>query len=291
MPHSKATALATKAEGEPMNILKRGDTGYPVRDLQKKLNEFGANLIVDGWFGEKTEQAVIQFQLKHNLPPVGQVGPRTQAALQGVNREKLITRQAIITAAELLNVEPAAVGAVAQVESAGSGFFACGRPAILFERHIFYRQLQAESQQLADEVNRLYPHLCSKERGGYIGGSGEYQRFNMAHMLNPQAAIEACSWGMFQIMGFHWQHLGYTSAKAYKEAMEQSESEHLNALTRFIQADPLLHKALKAKKWADFAKRYNGPAYAENHYDSKLARAYQQLKAVYQAEQHASTAK
>ncbi|MCK6186840.1 N-acetylmuramidase family protein [Pseudomonas sp. EYE_354] len=33
---------------------------------------------------------------------------------------------------------------------------------------------------------------------------------------------------------------------------------------RFIEKDPILHKALMAKKWAAFAERYNGPAYARN---------------------------
>lgn len=273
-----------------MNILKKGDTGIAIRDLQKNLNKHGANLTVDGWYGELTEQAVIAFQLKHNLPPVGQVGPRTHAALSGRHSEKLITRQQIIQAAAVLKVEAAAVAAVAQVESASSGFFACGRPAILFERHIFYRQLQQESQQLADEIARQYPQLCSTQRGGYIGGNSEYQRFSTAFLLNPKAAIEACSWGMFQIMGFHWQMLGYKSAQEYKAAMEQSEGEHLSALTRFIAADPALHKALKARKWDEFAKRYNGAAYAENHYDSKLDRAYQQLKTVYQETADAETA-
>ena len=31
----------------------------------------------------------------------------------------------------------------------------------------------------------------------------------------------------------------------------------------------------------EFAKRYNGPAYKENDYDIKLARAYQQFNTVF----------
>lgn len=61
--------------------------------------------------------------------------------------------------------------------------------------------------------------------------------------------------------------------------MDISEGEQLKALVKFIEADPVLHKALKARKWAEFAKRYNGPAYKENDYDIKLARAYQQFAA------------
>ena len=32
--------------------------------------------------------------------------------------------------------------------------------------------------------------------------------------------------------------------------------------------------ALQNKNWAEFARRYNGPAYAQNRYDEKLAEAY-----------------
>jgi peptidoglycan-binding domain 1 protein len=35
--------------------------------------------------------------------------------------------------------------------------------------------------------------------------------------------------------------------------------------------------ALQAKDWAEFAKRYNGPAYEQNQYDKKLAAAYQKF--------------
>lgn len=45
--------------------------------------------------------------------------------------------------AELLGCEPAALKAVQQVETGGrGGFFSPGRPAILFEGHIFWTQLK-----------------------------------------------------------------------------------------------------------------------------------------------------
>ena len=33
-------------------------------------------------------------------------------------------------------------------------------------------------------------------------------------------------------------------------------------------------EALRKKNWAAFAKAYNGPGYAKNQYDTKLAAAY-----------------
>ena len=40
-------------------------------------------------------------------------------------------------------------------------------------------------------------------------------------------------------------------------------------------------KALKDQSWPKFAELYNGPAYKENHYDVKLARAFEKLSAIY----------
>jgi hypothetical protein len=257
--------------------LKKGSNGYQVRDLQQRLNAAGASITVDGWFGDATQQAIEQYQDKHDLPKTGYAGVRTLALLAGESRSKFIMNSQLANAAMVLGASFAAMASVAEVESNGFGFFTCGRPAILFERHVFYRQLKEQNPTVAAEISAKHPNICNPARGGYTGGSGEYQRFAIAYLLNPDAAICACSWGMFQIMGFHWHHLGYDSPQAFKQAMEVSEGEQLNALVQFIKADSVLHKALNARKWAEFAKRYNGPAYKENDYDIKLARAYQQF--------------
>ncbi|WP_426772988.1 N-acetylmuramidase domain-containing protein, partial [Pseudomonas aeruginosa] len=44
------------------------------------------------------------------------------------------------------------------------------------------------------------------------------------------------------------------------------------------KTNPAIHKALKSKDWAEFARRYNGPDYKKNNYDVKLAEAYQSFK-------------
>jgi hypothetical protein len=57
-------------------ILKRGDRGYAVRVLQRRLR-----LTVDGVFGPITERRVKRFQRRHSLVPDGIVGPITRRAL------------------------------------------------------------------------------------------------------------------------------------------------------------------------------------------------------------------
>lgn len=265
-------------------LLRHGSTGQAVLQLQKALNTNGANLYPDGVFGDETEKAVRAYQLKMNLVVDGIAGPKTLGALAGGDCTRLLHNTTLVAAAKRLGVELANIYAVNEVESAGGGFLANGKPKILYERHIMYRRLStvrakgdnaAALKAHADELATLHPNLVNPRPGGYAGGSAEHQRLARAKMLDAISAPESASWGAFQIMGYHWEHLGYSSLDEFLTRMAKNEDEHFEAFVRFIEADPALHKALKAKKWADFARRYNGPAYARNLYDVKLERAYQ----------------
>ncbi len=65
-------------------ILRQGDSGAPVTELQRLLNAKGAKLTVDGIFGATTQNAVIQFQRSNGLTADGIVGAKTWAALRKV---------------------------------------------------------------------------------------------------------------------------------------------------------------------------------------------------------------
>lgn len=66
---------------EPITNLKKGSRGNGVRWLQYYLNKYGAKLIVDGVFGQKTAEALIKFQQDHELVPDGICGVMTRKAL------------------------------------------------------------------------------------------------------------------------------------------------------------------------------------------------------------------
>jgi hypothetical protein len=50
-----------------------------------------------------------------------------------------LTEDDVRQAAEAINVEYGALRAVIEIEAAGSGFIADGRPTILYEAHVFHR--------------------------------------------------------------------------------------------------------------------------------------------------------
>ena len=62
-------------------VLKLGSKGVAVKWLQWELNEHGAKLTVDGFFGKKTETALINYQRKAKLKIDGMAGAETRKSL------------------------------------------------------------------------------------------------------------------------------------------------------------------------------------------------------------------
>ncbi|KVG07262.1 peptidoglycan-binding protein [Burkholderia vietnamiensis] len=260
--------------------LRLGDRGADVSYLQRQLIATGARLDTDAIYGNATRNAVVAFQATHGLVADGIAGPKTWSTLSaGLRDPRHLTDADLQRAADRLQVDIAAVRAVNEVESKGAGFLPDGRPVILYERHIMYRQLAAAGLD-ADALAGKYPALVNPKRGGYAGDAAEYARLASASQISAACALEATSWGAFQIMGFHWKALGYPDVFAFVDAMKVSEAEQLEAFVRFVLADKVMLAALRGKKWAKFAELYNGKAYAENLYDVKLARAFDRYSRV-----------
>ena len=171
-------------------------------------------------------------------------------------------------------VEPAALKAVVVVESNGSGFLPDGRCKILFEGHIFWRQLVIvginPARLVMGNQDILY-EVWDKRK--YIGGAGEYARLEKAMKIHKIAAFKSASYGLFQIMGFNHALCGYTTVTEFVDAMNVSEKNQLTAALNFMHNRKLTDH-LKQKNWQEFAKLYNGPRYAENSYHTKLQNAY-----------------
>ena len=180
--------------------------------------------------------------------------------------------------ADLLGVEVAVVKAIQAVETGGrGGFVAPGRPVILFEGHIFWHELKKQGfnpeRYVAGNENILY---LKWEKGHYYGGMKEYERLEKAREIHKEAADASTSWGMFQVMGFNYAMCGYGSVEEMVKDMCVGEDKQLEAFARFVKLAKL-QSYLEQKDWVGFARRYNGPGYAQNQYDKKLEEAYRKF--------------
>lgn len=186
--------------------------------------------------------------------------------------------------AESLGLEPCVLYAVCQVEAGGDGFLPDGRPKILFEGHVFWKELQNRGYNPRGLLTRadvrqnhghiadiLYPKWT---KAFYQGGGREHDRLNRARAINNEAALCSASWGAFQIMGFHYDLCGFETVQEFAAMMGQGYAGQLEALGCFLKVNNLI-RPLKAHDWAAFARGYNGAGYAQNNYDLKLRQAYE----------------
>ena len=178
-----------------------------------------------------------------------------------VGQSHPLTSAGIATAAHSMSVGVQEVWTVLGVETSGCGFLPDRRPEILYERHLF-RQLTGGRFDDGD--------LSDPSPGGYgAGGAHQYDRLTAAMALDAPAAVKSTSWGLGQVLGKNFASAGFTSVDDMVKAMSDSEDAQLSAVSAFI-LDNRLDRALKTHDWTSFARGYNGPAFAINHYDVLL---------------------
>lgn len=280
--------------------------GEDVRRLQQLLNFDPDTMVAKSgegspgketdYYGSLTVKAVIKFQLKHNIipdpkaPGSGRVGPKTRDAFRRVfgaigpaqampsklSKSLLEDRDRVAEIAGVYGLDVAGVLAVAEVESAGrSGFQKTGLLTVLFEAHIFYAELKKAGLN-PDVLITKHPNIISATWNRKLYKGGDHENVRLAEAIKIHERARECdSYGMFQIMGFNHKVCGFNTVKEFVESLETGQEAHLDAFLKFVDANPQRMKALKAKDWATFARLYNGPRYAENQYDTNLARAYE----------------
>jgi hypothetical protein len=186
-----------------------------------------------------------------------------------VQRE--VTIEAWRALAQRLGVEEAVLRAVADVESAGSGFLPAPSelPKVLFEGHVFSRLTQGRFD--ASHPGLSYPKWDKSKYAGSL--TGEWKRLDAACALERTSALQAASWGAFQIMGFNYGLCGFADVEAFVAAQKAGALDQAESFAQFIARDLYL-VPLKSRDWKAFAAAYNGPSFAKNQYDQKLEAAY-----------------
>lgn len=159
------------------------------------------------------------------------------------------------------------VHALMDVEARSSGYDRHGRPAMLFEPHVFYRNLTGEKRDAAVAAGLAYREW----RRDYPSDS--YPRLKQAMEIDETAALKSASWGLGQILGENHLSAGYTTPQEMVSAFMEDEEEHLEAMIRFI-TNAGIADDLRAHRWATVARVYNGPGYAAHGYHTRLEAAY-----------------
>lgn len=281
---AKSTLPSAEINQLKRQLIKLNAKGKSVEVLQMLLAKVGYTIDADGHFGRRTETAVKDFQRKNNLVVDGIVYTKTWTKLFDQTPPisidgKRLSDKDLLNFAKAFNLEIPVVKAVQEVESSGRGFLADNRPTILFEGHIFWKELikrEIDPQPLVrGNENILYPNFT---RDFYEGKAKEYVRLEKAKNIGNrpeilEAALASCSWGMFQIMGFNYHHTESFDVLDYVVKARRSEAAHLTAFGHFIKNTNLL-KPLRAKDWTTFAIGYNGRLQHLNNYDGRLKEAY-----------------
>ena len=179
----------------------------------------------------------------------------------------------IMAIAEEHDLNPYMLAAVANVESGGrSGFRnypgAPNHPVIRFEPHHFNKRCSPENTMPFTNNGRGFSSLKS-ETG--------WEAFLLAYRLDEGAAIQSTSWGMFQIMGFHYRKLKFKTPQEFRKAMFSAEGQY-TVFARFIQSHKILREAASCMTpdetvFRRFAKSYNGASNVDE-YSKRITNAY-----------------
>lgn len=161
------------------------------------------------------------------------------------------------------------------MESGGAGFYSNGHLKLLFEGHIFWRQLKKvginPALLEATHEDIIYQRWTKAHYTGHA--TGEYNRLERAKAIHKEAALKSASWGMFQIMGFNAKVSGFDQVTEFVDRMAEGENRQLDVFFAFLHHENIF-KYLKNKDWAGFARHYNGSQFKKNRYDAKLQIAF-----------------
>lgn len=187
------------------------------------------------------------------------------------------TVRAVAAIAARLNVETAALLAVAEVESGGKAFALVGgrrEPLIRWEGHYFDRRLSGKDRAAA-RAQRLASPLAGAI-GNPASQAARWALLDRAILINAEAAYESCSYGVGQVMGAHWRWLGFGAVTDLVNLCRRDVAGQVDVMARFADKAGLAG-ALRAHDWTTFARGYNGPGFAKYKYDKQMAAAYGRL--------------
>lgn len=178
------------------------------------------------------------------------------------------------------DIEPAMLKAFTVVEGRSVDIkdgiedgFVDGKVMILTERHKFYKHLKSDPAKLKKAVAA---GLANQKMGGYPKSQTEaHERLEQMRAIDDTAALKSISMGIYQVLGENHAMCGYATVQSMWAAAQTLVGQ-IDMGVRFLKGAGLLDE-MKNHDFKGLARGYNGPAYAQFHYDEKIAAAYKEF--------------
>lgn len=205
-----------------------------------------------------------------------------------------VTNKDIEEAAKDLKCEPSLIYAIARQESGHSSFINIANrtvPTILYERH-WFKKLTKPNKSSPSPYEEKYHDICGpayhKSKNKTTGKKADkkttiidlvtgneanaddiygppnipqYKRLVKAYQLDKSAALQSCSWGKFQIMGFNYKSAGYDDVFGFVKAMCSGDPAHIKAFLKFAKSNAILLDGLRTKNYEKIAEGHNGASW------------------------------
>ncbi|KAA3610032.1 MAG: DUF3380 domain-containing protein [Calditrichaeota bacterium] len=285
-----AMKLTVEADiGAWSEILFNGSSAYVFNKFLKRIEpdeEQGKITVADNADEENETKPEVAESLTDKLQPL-QILP-----VSGTSEQKKVAMTwnrygGLLNRLSKKNeIDVACAVAVLCVESSGKGFEQNNdnRMIIRFENHKFWKywgkknpaDFRKHFQYNSDKVwtKHKWRKTENEEWQGFHGNqSKEWQVFEFARSIDADSAMLSISMGAPQIMGFHFERIGYQSIKEMFNSFATDISAHINGLFDFF-SDPMVRK-LRSLDFEGFAAGYNGSGqkvkygkWIESHYKS-----------------------
>ncbi|MCY1708380.1 N-acetylmuramidase domain-containing protein [Pannonibacter sp. SL95] len=184
-----------------------------------------------------------------------------------------IQRAEVVALADRYSIKSDWALAVTSVESADTFFWTySGRsvPPIRQEAHWFYKRLPANKRAAA--VAAKLAHKSANKLPVPNSAHDRYELLKRWRAVDDTAALEAISMGVGQVMGFHWQRLGFSSVQEMWKRAQTREGQ-IDLMLRYILTDKRIMKAIADEDVNTFSFLYNGKNYKKWGYHRKFAKA------------------
>lgn len=297
-PYPSASLFGQLALGEKIwvegqqkkwsQIRFNGNRGYVASQYINKVNSAEpAPIVIDN-----TQENIIPIE--NHSENLSRITPSTILTVTGTNEQRNAAATwnkwgallESLSAKKELDV--ACALAVLCVESSGKGFEQnnSDRMIIRFENHKFWtywgkHNPQQYRQHFRYSNNKVWQgHEWRREpTGEWVSFHGrqanEWQAFEFARQLDERAAMLSISMGAPQIMGFHYQRIGYQSVVEMFDAFSRNIQGQVNGLFDFFSARMLGY--LRDLSFEEFAGMYNGSG-QKQVYGEKIRKHYAAFK-------------